>query len=68
MALARVRQRANPKAYQVFDYCVLQGLPGREVARMLGLSAPQIYLARHRVAAAVKRVAKELEASMKGPM
>ena len=61
-ALARVRQRANPKHYQAFDYCVLQELPAAEVARMLGMNLAQVYLARHRVSAAVKRAVKELEA------
>lgn len=63
-ALARVRQRANPKHYQVFDYCVLQNVPAREVARMLGLNAAQVYLAKHRISVAVKRAAVELEAEM----
>lgn len=64
MALARVRQRANPKQYQVFDCCVLQGLRASRVASMLGLSAAQVYLAKHRVSAAVKRAAKEVEAEL----
>ena len=63
-ALTRVRQRANPKSYQVFDYCVLQNLPAREVARMLGLNAAQVYLAKHRISLTVKRIAKELESEM----
>jgi RNA polymerase sigma-70 factor (ECF subfamily) len=65
-ALARVRCRANPKHYQVFDCCVLQGLPAPEVARMLGLNAAQVYLARHRMNAAVKLAVKELEAEWDG--
>jgi RNA polymerase sigma-70 factor (ECF subfamily) len=65
-ALARVRRRANPKHYQVFDYCVLQELPAPEVARMLGLNAAQVYLARHRISATVKRAVKELEAELGG--
>jgi RNA polymerase sigma factor (sigma-70 family) len=60
-ALARVRQRVNPKHFQVFDGCVLQGLRSGEVARMLGMNAAQVYLARHRVARAVKRAASEIE-------
>lgn len=63
-ALARVRQRSNPKHYQVFDYCVLQNLPAAEVRRMLGLSAAQVYLAKHRVGIAVKRAVAELEREM----
>lgn len=65
-ALARVRQRANPKHYQVFDCCVIRDMPAAEVARMLSLSAAQVYLAKHRVSAAVKRAAKEVEAEMNG--
>ena len=63
-ALARVRQRVHPKNYQAFDYCVLQNVPASEVARMLGLNAAQVYLAKHRVSAAVKRAATELEAEL----
>lgn len=66
-ALARVRQRANPKHYQVFDYCVLQERPAAEVARMLGMNLAQVYLARHRIGAAVKRAVKELEAGTGPP-
>jgi len=60
-ALATVRQQVKPKHFQVFDCCVLQNLPPRQVARMLGLSAAQTYLAKHRVSAAVKRAASEIE-------
>jgi RNA polymerase sigma factor (sigma-70 family) len=61
-ALDRVRQRANPKHFQAFDYCVLQNVRPGEVARMLGLNAAEVYLARHRISAAIKRAAAELEA------
>jgi len=60
-ALLRVRQRSNPKQYQVFDYCVLQNLSASQVARMLGLNVPQVYLAKHRVSRLVKRVARDIE-------
>jgi RNA polymerase sigma factor (sigma-70 family) len=65
-ALARVRQRANPKQYQVFDCCVLQNQRPAEVARMLGLNAAQVYLAKHRLSVAVKRAVKELEGEIGG--
>jgi RNA polymerase sigma factor (sigma-70 family) len=65
-ALARVRERVKPKHFQVFDYCVLRNVRASEVARMLGLNAAQVYLARHRVSAAVKRAAAEIEAELKG--
>jgi RNA polymerase sigma factor (sigma-70 family) len=62
LALTRVRLKAQPKSYQVFDYCVLQELPAGQVAKMLGLSSAQVYLARHRMSAAVRRAVRELEA------
>jgi RNA polymerase sigma-70 factor (ECF subfamily) len=64
-ALARVRQRVHPKTYQVFDYCVLQNVPPPKVARMLGLNAAQVYLAKHRVSRAVKRAVAELEGELR---
>lgn len=63
-ALARVRGQVKPKHFQVFDYCVLQNLPPARVARMLGLNAAQVYLAKHRVSAAVKRAAREVEGEL----
>jgi len=67
MALARVRQQVNPKHYQVFDYCVLQNFPPGRVAKMLGLTAPQVYLAKHRVRVAVNRAVQELETEAAHP-
>ncbi len=61
-ALALVRARAQPKHYQAFDHCVLQNMPVAAVARRLGLNAAQVYLAKHRISAAVKRTVRELEA------
>jgi RNA polymerase sigma factor (sigma-70 family) len=66
MALARVRERANPKYFQAFDYCVLQELPPSRVARMLGLSLARVYLAKHRISAAVKRAARAVEEELGG--
>jgi RNA polymerase sigma-70 factor (ECF subfamily) len=66
IALARVRQQANPKHYQVFDSCVLQGMRASVVASMLGLSSAQVYLAKHRISSAVKRVAREVELELGG--
>ncbi len=66
MALARVRSRANPKHYQVFDCCVLRNMRASETASMLGLSAAQVYLAKHRISTAVKRAAREIEAELGG--
>ena len=59
-ALARVRAEINPKHYQVFDYCVLKEWPASKVAATLNLNAAQVYLAKHRVAQAMKRAVRRI--------
>ena len=59
-AVARVREQANPKHFQVFDYCVRQGWPAGKVATTLGMNIAQVYLARHRVSQAVKTAARAI--------
>lgn len=59
-AVARVRERTNPKHFQVFDCCVRLGWPAAKVAATLGLSTAQVYLARHRVSRAVKQAARTI--------
>jgi RNA polymerase sigma-70 factor (ECF subfamily) len=61
-AIAQVRAEANPKHFQVFDYCVLKEWPAAKVATTLGMNAAQVYLARHRVSQAVKRAARRIDA------
>lgn len=62
MALERVRQEANPRHYRAFDCCVLQAMRAADVAAMLGMTVTQVYLAKHRVSAAVTRAGRELHA------
>lgn len=59
-AVARVREKVNPKHFQVFDYCVRQGLPAGKVAATLGMNIAQVYLARHRISHAVKAAARQI--------
>lgn len=61
LALDRVRDRANPLHFQVFHRIVAQGFPASEVAHTLEMSLPQVYLARHRVAALVKKELRSLQ-------
>jgi hypothetical protein len=66
IALGRVMQQANPKHYQVFDCCVRQSMRASAVASMLGLTSAQVYLAKHRISAAVKRAARQVEVELRG--
>ena len=59
-ALDRVRAESNPKHFQVFDYCVLKKWPVSKVAETLCLNAAQVYLAKHRIAQAMKRAVRRI--------
>ncbi len=59
-ALAKVRQTVQPQYFQVFDYCVLKGWPASKVANTLGISSARVYLAKHRVAQAMKQAVREI--------
>jgi DNA-directed RNA polymerase specialized sigma24 family protein len=59
-ALARVRAEVNPQHFQIFDYCVLKEWPASKVASTLGVNAAQVYLAKHRVAQAMKRAVRRI--------
>lgn len=59
-ALAEVRASSSPRHFQVFDYCVLKEWPASKVAATLGLNAAQVYLAKHRIAQAMKRAVRRI--------
>jgi RNA polymerase sigma factor (sigma-70 family) len=59
-ALACVRAEINPRYFQIFDYCVLKEWPASKVAATLGLNAAQVYLAKHRVAQAMKQAVRRI--------
>ena len=63
-ATARVKRKVDPKQYQIFDCYVLKEWPAQKVAAELGVSVAQVYLAKHRIAALLK---KELKAAERLP-
>jgi RNA polymerase sigma-70 factor (ECF subfamily) len=62
-AIERVRQQVSPKQFQIFDLSVLRNLRVSEVTQILKVNAAQVYLARHRVGALIKKETKRLEAA-----
>jgi RNA polymerase sigma factor (sigma-70 family) len=60
-ALARVKQQVNPKQFQIFNFYVLKQWPVKEVAKTLGVTVAQIYLAKHRISALVQKEMKHLQ-------
>ena len=59
-ALARAKQESNPRQFQIFSLYVLKQWPVKEVARTLGVTVAQVYLAKHRISALVRKEAKRL--------
>jgi RNA polymerase sigma-70 factor (ECF subfamily) len=60
IAIERVKRHVNAEQFQMFDLYVLQGWPVRDVARVLRVSAGQVYLAKHRVGTLLKKELKQL--------
>ncbi len=61
-AIERVKELVSPKQFQIFDLAVLKDLPVHEVTKLLKVNTAQVYLARHRVSALVKKEVARLEA------
>jgi RNA polymerase sigma factor (sigma-70 family) len=60
-ALDRVRQKVDPKQFQIFDCYVLKNWPVRDVTKMLKVTAGQVYLAKHRISTLLKKETQRLE-------
>jgi RNA polymerase sigma-70 factor (ECF subfamily) len=60
-AIERVKAQVRPKDYQIFDLCVIKSLPISRVASTLGVSAAQVYLAKHRITKLIREKVRRLE-------
>ncbi len=63
-AIDRVRVLVSARQYQMFDFYVVKKMPAAKVARDLGVSTAQVYLARHRVSRLLKKEVQRLDAEM----
>ncbi len=61
-AIERVKEKVSSKQFQIFDLAVLKDIPVREVTKLLKVNTAQVYLARHRISALVKKEVARLEA------
>lgn len=61
-AIQRIKTKVNPKQYQIFDLHVLKEWPSKRVCATLEVSATQVYLAKFRITALLKKEVKALEA------
>jgi RNA polymerase sigma factor (sigma-70 family) len=60
-ALARVKAQVSPKQYQIFDLYVIRQWDAQKVQEKLNVSMAQVYLAKHRVGAVLKKELAKLE-------
>lgn len=60
-ALEKVRAQFSATQFQIFDLNVLKEWPASDVAKSLGMSLASVYLAKHRVSAALKKEMARLE-------
>lgn len=65
-ALSRVKAQVSPKQYQIFDCYVIKQWDAKKVQDKLSVSMAQVYLAKHRVGAVLKRELAKLEAEGEG--
>lgn len=60
-AIERVKRQVSPRQYQIFDLYVVKRWPIQKIAGTLGVNLGQVYLAKHRVGALLKKEIKSLE-------
>jgi RNA polymerase sigma-70 factor (ECF subfamily) len=60
-ARERVKLRVDGRQYQMFDLYAVKNWPVKKVAAALGVSAARIYLAKHRIAAMIRKEIQKLE-------
>lgn len=63
-AMERVRRQVDPKQFQIFDSYVIKQWPVKDVRKTLRVSSMQVYLAKHRIGALIKKELEKLEAKI----
>jgi RNA polymerase sigma-70 factor (ECF subfamily) len=62
VAIENVKRRVREEHYQMFDLYVVKQWPAARVARTLNVSIGQVYLAKFRLGALIRREIRRLEA------
>ena len=60
-AIQRVKNKAEPKQFQLFDLYVMKKMPVTKITQALQISAARVYLAKHRLLVLIKKEVKQLE-------
>ncbi len=62
-ALEYVKQHADARQFQIFYLHVVKDVPALQVARRLGVKLPEVYFAKYKISARVKKEIKRLESN-----
>jgi RNA polymerase sigma-70 factor (ECF subfamily) len=65
-ATQRVKQRVKEEQYQLFDLYVLKQWPIARIRQTVGVSAAQVYLAKHRITRLLRKEVSRLEKEWEG--
>ncbi len=60
-ALERVKRRADPRQFQMFDFCVLKQWPVSKVASTLRVQVTEVYLAKQQLSGLLCKAIRDLE-------
>ena len=60
-ALEYVKQHADARQFQMFHLHVVKNVPALQVARRLGVKLPEVYFAKYKISARLKKEIKRLE-------
>jgi RNA polymerase sigma factor (sigma-70 family) len=60
-ALEKVKPQVKARQYQLFDLYTIKGWPVQKVAHTLDVNVGQVYLAKHRISALLRKEIKSLE-------
>ena len=63
-AIAKVKQQVNAKQFQMFNLYVIKEWQAADAARFLGVPVAQVYLAKHRISALVKKELTQLKTKL----
>lgn len=63
-AMEKVKRRIRPEQFQMFELAMLKGWPAAKVAKALGCTLIQVYMARHRVGRQIRKEVEAMERKM----
>jgi RNA polymerase sigma factor (sigma-70 family) len=67
VALQNIKARVTPRQYQLFSLHVLNELPARLVAKRVGAKLPEVYFAKYRIRALLKKEIRRLKKTLSSP-